>query len=671
MKRNLFMILLLLGVSVTKADTISVGNNLSSPYFGFGEYLPDYRDINGGTKIIVNYEGNWPEEMRGAFEYSVKMFEEVLPPMLPLRITASLGEFRGAPKQISKVDFTTYSFNGMWDEIYAVPSVMVKNVLLEEYHNNHITQFYDEIEDASFFDNTDIKITYNKNLVDYLSFSLDGSHKEYKYDFISIALRDIGMGLGFGTRFLGSNESQVIYPIEGKLTPFENVIMQALDAHGDMNKAFTNATKGKLPIDINVENSYLYAPTTWQDGVSLRYFDSQKGNTLSQLLTQGIGLGYVFRNISDIPWPLVFQTALGCYPNIPAGGLVGGIFVNGNNLDILPYKGSFTFKIGSSRNVVIKYNELPDSLDKNSQGESSFKDQSLKSNSSESVMQYLNKFNMLGEDYVFLRDVFYTLSVLKKDGTWDVVYGTGESNYPFTLNVESLVLHYPEEEYARSVTGGLKYRLTKSEPRDALHTNDNRVYTSKYFTRNFTPQKAKIKYTDKSVISVLSLDENNSDDYYVDVKVGISDIEGATRVVVEQLDEGEALPFTYEVKDFRNGYFIANLDRELSTQLTVTSYNDYGYRRSNTIVIPPIGYNVDNINFSRNGNEIIIEGIPSKLIESQGIIYNIQEVMSGTRMKTNMILENNILDISEVPNGIYAITIYDKNKMLGQYKFVK
>ena len=53
------------------------------------------RVINGGTKILVSFNGNWDEDMKGAFRYACKIWEENLPTMLPITIEANIGSIRG------------------------------------------------------------------------------------------------------------------------------------------------------------------------------------------------------------------------------------------------------------------------------------------------------------------------------------------------------------------------------------------------------------------------------------------------------------------------------------------------------------------------------------------------------------------------------------------------
>ena len=50
--------------------------------------LPIVRSIYGGTKIIPEFEGNWPYEMKGAFKLACEIWEEALPTTFPIRIKA-------------------------------------------------------------------------------------------------------------------------------------------------------------------------------------------------------------------------------------------------------------------------------------------------------------------------------------------------------------------------------------------------------------------------------------------------------------------------------------------------------------------------------------------------------------------------------------------------------
>lgn len=76
-------------------DVIEVENEGNDTFAGIVINLPEYREIFSGSKILVEYKGEWPLAMKGAFEYAVKLWEENLPMTLPIRITANVGTIKG------------------------------------------------------------------------------------------------------------------------------------------------------------------------------------------------------------------------------------------------------------------------------------------------------------------------------------------------------------------------------------------------------------------------------------------------------------------------------------------------------------------------------------------------------------------------------------------------
>ncbi len=72
-----------------------ISNNLLNQCHG----LTAERIVRGGTKIVVDFQGEWTEDMKGAFNYACEIWEETLPTLLPIRITATLGTVRKCAKQ--------------------------------------------------------------------------------------------------------------------------------------------------------------------------------------------------------------------------------------------------------------------------------------------------------------------------------------------------------------------------------------------------------------------------------------------------------------------------------------------------------------------------------------------------------------------------------------------
>lgn len=158
--------------------------------------LPIVREIRGGTKFVVTYEGDWTNEMKSAFEYACKIWEETLPTSLPINITAKIAKIRtsGSKEVLSKTGISTmytpnltYSRSNLYSQ--------VKGVLLAEY-NYGVNHQYVDILTNSFFSSPDMTLTYNSDMLDEMYFTQDAKSTD-KYDFVTLVLRDIAKGMGF------------------------------------------------------------------------------------------------------------------------------------------------------------------------------------------------------------------------------------------------------------------------------------------------------------------------------------------------------------------------------------------------------------------------------------------------------------------------------------------
>ena len=111
MKRFILVFAVILQCMFSAAQEIAeVESYGSDNYIGTVADLPLVRNINGGTVFNITYEGKWTNEMKGAFEYACKIWEESLPNCLPINITARIGAIRGTSvkKPLSKVGYTVY-----------------------------------------------------------------------------------------------------------------------------------------------------------------------------------------------------------------------------------------------------------------------------------------------------------------------------------------------------------------------------------------------------------------------------------------------------------------------------------------------------------------------------------------------------------------------------------
>lgn len=408
----------------------------------------------------------------------------------------------------------------------------------------------------------------------------------------------------------------------------------------------------------------IYAPTTWVNGFSLHYL-MPDNNPLSKLLSWDFGKGYIMRDLSGVDWDGMFCGALDWRYDLTTGSPSNSVLQSGSTQNILPYRGTVNFddfEIGSisgqhtSPQFVFETNTETSGTDESNE--------SLKINHYTPTDIYCSQFNYYSPGGP-TRDLCTSLSVLKNNGKWACVFTHPSTNF---VIVDMETLDIPSDSLARSTSGGLRYRLTKCVQNGPLYS-----YEVKYFTRDYTPQKVSIRYSGlyEGALSNRVISKAADDEYFIDVKIGMSNIEGATKITVEQWDEGEDLPFLYDVENFRSGYFIANLDREVSTQLTVRAYNANGQTKSNTITIPPLGNVSRKVSMEKKNDIISVSGLPHQSLANGGIEYSINCLSNPLQPTIRDCLYDNAIDVSLLNNGFYAISIYDKGKQLGSLKFVR
>lgn len=257
------------------------------------------------------------------------------------------------------------------------------------------------------------------------------------------------------------------------------------------------------------------------------------------------------------------------------------------------------------------------------------------------------------------------ISVLKTDGTWDIVYTQGTFENAI-VNVADLNFHYPTEQYARSYDGNLRIRISNFyyKPGPGMEIAGE----SKYYVLNYLPQKVEMKLSKVKQSSI------RSNDYYRDVNIGMNRLEGATRIVVSQLDYGEELPYTYEILDFRNGYFETTVDKDFPTKFKITAFNKNGQTESEEYTLPPVDPSTNiNIEFRKDRDKILLIcndrfGENISLLKS----YELHMISStGTYIKKDEMFTSNEVDISSLKSGIYTLTVYDIKNESHSFKFTK
>ncbi len=546
------------------------------------------------------------------------------------------------------------TFNGRAPFSSASTHIQMKATKYDEFTGKSNTNIYDNLLSEEIFNEPDLIIryyNYGGKIEKNCSFSLEGEPDPELYDFVTIVLRDIAKGLGITWRTKNMTSQGDLNINSNKLLPFETYIVSALGTT-DPHEAGVNATKGTLHIGDN--NQYnLYAPTIWDKERSLNYFIPETDKKITRLLCYDFGRGSVIRDISDEDTYSMFKEllewrgaiAVGIHPN------TDGVAPVGKTEGTIDYGGQISF-----------------SLPNKSMALTSTIPTTYPTTTTTSTYNETFNLNKYIEKFFPCNDLGWCVSLLKSDGTWDAVYKEYSYNN-LNINTDSLKIHDDIKNYARTCDGYLRCCITYCRYNITKHIKE--LIFNRSYVLDYLPQTVEMK------LSKVMPTASRSNDYFRDVMIGMDNLEGADRIVVSQLDEGEEIPFFYDVPDFKNGYFIANVDKEYTTTFKVIAYNKNGNTTSDSYVLQPIepATSID-VRFRKNDDTILVEAISDRL-QNKNIIksYEINNINMKQQSYTCNINKSgttsNQININNLSSGLYILTVYDIKGGKHDFKFMK
>lgn len=597
--------------------------------------LPVVRSVNGGAKILVDYEGDWPNYMKSAFQYACEIWEEVMPTTIPIHITAIMEESADGSDVLSEVEYLKYPIEN------PVSPMSVKAQLKSLIYNDmvrYVNHNYADSVNLDFFQNEDIAITYYKDNIDEnCSFWLSNTCDSGKYDFVTIVLRDIAKG--FGLVWEVNLKIQSI--AKNNLTPFQQYIDNALMPYTTRLQALNKATQGTLVISTDDNVTYtLYAPTQWKQLVSLSFFVPNSTKKVTRLMRYDFGRETLVRNLNDADAKWFFRSLLKWEDYGIATGFDGYEVTGTTTSDIIDIDNG---SISLTANTNLR-NTHPSFIVNNAVGHS----KSVNYNQNFYVYRFSPTYYGFGG---------WTISVMKNDGSWDLLY-TQPTGTTLDVNISDLNLSNLSN-YSITCDGYLRCRVV-------YYDEYNAILQEYHYLINCPPRKATMK-KDK-VLPVI-------DEYMRDVVIGLGNLEGVTRIVVEQKDEGD-VPFYYEVSDFKKGYFVATLDKELSSTFRVRTYNTKGNVWSNTYTIPALSPLANGFcPIYKVSNDIILISPKAERLKDLNL-YRHYKISRLSFLATKMVCEGEIdskgsIDISNLESGTYALRVTDVDGNLHEMKFTK
>lgn len=569
--------------------------------------------------------------------------------------------------QSSRIPYGTLYLN---EEFLSLGS-QIKGVVLQEYHfRTGNTQFINDIPDSTFFEAPDIVITYNDQLLNEFSYSLDPTPTD-KYDFVSVVLRDLARGFGLYCNIAARNNN-IIYVNEYP-TRFEERVRSYLNSKPD--SIYSLATQGSIPVYIPYLNGYnlrLYAPNQWIPGVSLNTFISNPDVPLTELLSYEFGKGTVIRDVSTPDIASLFKWGLGWeVAETVSIGPTGGCSTTGSTENLVAY-GDTDIPVSDlsispyTTNLTATNFQIMPRLETSDTDSYSF-----------DYTNYLWKYHFAYNpeytlDQIYRKYQFLTVGILKKDGTWDIVYKVPMDLMILQINTSDFNYNYPLDQYARTADGYLRCRI-------------NGIFTGSYLGQYYSysrarfyvvdclPQKIEMAYSGLSTASESPLALSDYDDYLRQVNIGIKNLEGTDRIVVEQLNEGDRLPIRFEVSDFKKGYFTATVDKEFYSQFTIIAYNKNGSTRSESFELPPLEPYVEEVDLKMTSEGL--KAMPTKTLRASDFIINFEinkadlNSQGFSIVKKGAIHTNESIAISDLPKGLYIISYSTRSGDRKQMKF--
>lgn len=408
---------------------------------------------------------------------------------------------------------------------------------------------------------------------------------------------------------------------------------------------YEKATQGSLQIRgswVSTISLQLYAPTQWDMDNSLSTFIPNNNQKITKLLSYNFGKGSVIRDIADNTTFDFFRDILDWKGDIAVGmgqSNEATDEISNKNNNFIPFNGS----------VSIDAKQIPLSQ--------SIKPYTSKANleqEEDTIYNIIKKFhpNYDGTDITYSG----TISLLLNNGTWDKVY----SFYPGlqnTISVSDFKLNHSNQDYARTTDGYLRCRISNME-----YENNKYRTKARYYALDYLPQKAIM-----SKSKVLNIYE---DDYYADVEISYKNIEGTTRIIVSQYDDGEDVPFQFFLSDIKSGKFTATVDKEYPTKFIITSYNQNGSTTSETYILDPIQPITDlDLSFILSNGCIEVKSnskrMNDKILIKSYTINSLDNLLQSRTERTqklpsiNQKTNSNLINVSELSSGMYILTVND------------
>lgn len=567
----------------------------------------------GNTRIIVEFEGYWPYEAQGAFNYACRLFEAIVPETYPILIKAiwdnTTSAYLYSPVLSScKTFYTNIKQGDMVNFEENESRIWVKgSAFIPEKHSNALIEG-DNYMDNNLFQSNDAEITYynyGSKIKNNCDFSIDTNIDSNKYDFVSIVLRDLYKVFGVDSKLTLNDEYKLQYSSEYKTFWERHILRNAGNTNfyscleDDGSYSLSGVNQGYSSQNIN-----LYVPAVWDNLQTLNYIQPTNVFKDSYILTPNFGRNCVTR---DIPiYSKLFAAFLGWYYDI------------GTGIRRLP-KQPLHINVGEIINT--------DSLEMDSipYYQSTTQARQTSSDIEESVY---NIYEYPKPEWAY----YYYTYALKKDGTYEFL-GMEEDH---EIDIFSAISNISIDNFARDYNGNIRVIIINQL---------NNTINTRAVSVPVIPQKTEIE---------CRVDQIGNGLYR---NIGIKNIEGTDSLVATIIETNGTTTST-TISNFKKGTFRPNVGLRTNARLFVTAYNELGCVNSDTISL-----NIEQR--PRPGHDLIIGGgsisLGSNDEDDDTTItsYNITPLSNNYSSNPNgaTLFDDNKIYIHNLKEGYYIVTV--------------
>lgn len=654
-----------------------------------------YRLGQGAASIVPVFEGDkWEEDAKNAVIVACQLVEECIPTTYPIKIL-----FRRGSNFTSSFVSTTVRFmnNTPSDSYYEKFDGKYARIPLWVSEHEYYTKVPSatlkryavlKMEKPLFHQESTLFSQYDGTVVisssDIFSTSTNGIVESGKYDLATVVIREIVKILGISSTVRQSGANSLSILDSNNMISIYDYRIFGSDMPGA--SAFSYATSGNAKL---ANNYSLYSPSTFTVNKSLNYLAIDNNNTETLLFqpnlpkeTSILKVSSLLREIlSECGWKKI-DHCVGISPNSNSGQQIKGEVINpfsGASRASLSLSTMFS-KIREDNDVLYpsieRRLELQESYTPDIRKEAPLVNTINKNslvNSSYSY-QYFSKDGVLEnyeEDGLTLEG--WQLYLIKKDGTLDLISTAHPALWDFPFDISGVLSNIPNiDQYQRTSDGYLRARVNRNclpkspvyVPREGFVYNEvQHIYIYWY------PEKPKLSRK----INYLRASNPNPNSYLKNIDLTFSNVAGATsgRLIQKEYDGARVFTCSYDI-DLSSASCIVNIDRELLTTFQLVATNAAGSTVSDIITIQPEIIYTMNCSILNNNLSVSFVNRNNRSIDNVDIsTVRITNASNSSTSLSTTNLQNNLINVSSLPSGIYILTITDSNGKNHSAKFIK